>query len=123
MKHALAKGLTSQNVREIYDAARSKAFKHWIDEKGTEDNPGVWCRKPSKLSYEEAFDLIRKNKPHWVVSFRNDSYFGPDNVDYWEFGGCNLASNNYGEVFIWILVSVEDAETIFKDFGLSVESY
>lgn len=107
------------NPREIFDEALSKSFHSWVDEKGTEDNPGIWQRKPSNLSYEDAFNLILNNKPHWVISFRNNSYF--NQKDYWEFAGCNIASNIYGEVFIWINVDIEIAEEIFKKFNLIKE--
>lgn len=109
------------NPREIFNEALSKSFHSCVDEKGTKDNPGIRQRKSSKLSYEDAFNLILNNKPHWVISFRNNSYFNIKNKDYWEFGGCNIASNNYGEVFIWINVDVEIAEEIFKKFKLRKE--
>ena len=120
MKHAVISNLPD-NPKEIYDYALSKAYNHWVDEKGTMDHPSVWTREPSKLSYEEAFPIIQNNKPHWVISFRNHNYFGAE--DYWEFGGCNIASNDYGEVFIWIIVKVDVALEIFDKFGLIINEY
>jgi hypothetical protein len=120
MKHAVIKNIP-YNPKEIYDYALSKSFDTWIDEKGTKDNPGVWQRKLSKLSYEDAFSIILENKPHWVISFRNNIFFGEK--DYWEFGGCNIANNNYGEVFIWINVDVLEAEKIFEKFNLKKKEY
>ena len=120
MKHAIISNLP-KNPKLLFDKALSKSYNSWVDEKGTEDNPGVWQRQPSKLTYEEAFPIIQANKPHWVVSFREDSYFG--DKDYWEFGGCNIGSNDYGEVFIWIQVEVNIAEEIFKDFNLEIKWY
>lgn len=117
MKHVIIKNLP-KNPKKLFDEALSKSYNSWIDEKGTKDNPGIWQRRPSKLTYEEAFEIIQINKPHWVVSFRQNSYFG--DKDYWEFGGCNIASNSYGEVFIWICVDVDVAEKIFKTFKLEI---
>lgn len=121
MKRAIIKNLP-KNPREIYNKAKDVSFHSHVDEKGTKDNPNVFKRKNSKLSYEEAYRIIQNNKPHWVVSFRNQSYLSKDE-DYWEFGGCNIASNDYGEVFIWICVEPEAAEVIFKKFGLEKEEY
>ena len=120
MKHAIIKNIP-YNPEEIFDDALSKSFNHWVDEKGTKDNPGVFQRKPSKLSYEEAFNLILHNKPHWTIMFRNNSYFGEE--DYWEFGGGNISSSNYGSVYIWIQVNINDAKKIFKKFNLIKQEY
>ena len=72
-------------------------------------------------SYEDAFDVILHNKPHWVISFRDMSFYNEE--DYWEFGGSNLGSNSYGTVFIWIQVNIKDAEEIFNKFNLKQEKY
>ena len=112
-----------KNPREIYDYAKSKSFNFWIDEKGTEDNTGNWQRKPSKLTYDEAFEIIQNAKPHWVISYRNLSAITTHEKNHWEFGGCNIASNKYGEVFIWIEVDVDIAEEIFQKFGLKRKNY
>lgn len=122
MKHAIITNIP-ENPKVIFDEALSKSYHFWVDEKGTIDNPSIWHRKISNLSYAEAFEIIEKNKPHWVISFRNDSYFNKNNKDYWEFGGCNIASNDYGEVFIWICVYVDIAEEIFKKFDLKIKNY
>lgn len=110
-----------KDPREIYDEALRVSFHNWVDEKSTVDNPGYLQRKPSKLSYEEAFKIIQENKPHWVVSFRNISYLSNSEEDYWEFGGCNISDNDYGEVFIWIQVTPEEAHKIFVKFNLKIE--
>jgi len=121
MKHAIINNLP-KNPKEIYDAALAKSYKHWIDEMGTSDNPSHFQRKASKLTYDEAFPLIQKNNiPHWVISFRENSYFGQ--IDYWEFGGCNIGSTDYGTVFIWIKVLPADAEEIFAKFNLTKNEY
>lgn len=122
MKHSIITNIP-KNPKEIYDYALSKSFDSWIDEKNTKDNPGTWQRRPSKLSYEEAFKIIQNNKPHWVVSFRNESYIGSKLKDYWEFGGSNIGSNDYGTVFIWIKVDVEKAKEIFTKFKLETKEY
>lgn len=120
-KHANIKNLP-RDPREIFDYALSKSFDFWVDEKSTIDNPGYDTRKPSKLSYEVAFELIQSNKPHWVVSFRNASYLSTED-DYWEFGGCNIKANDYGEVFIWIKVEISEALKIFGKFNLEINEY
>lgn len=108
------------NPKEIYDYALSKSFLNWIDEKDSKDNPGI-SRKPSKLSYEEAFQHIQNNTPHWVISFRDNSSWHQES--FWEFGGCNIGSNDYGSVFIWINVKIKEAEKIFKKFNLKQNVY
>lgn len=122
MKHAIIQNIP-KNPRAIYDAALAKAFDHWVDEKGTKDNPGHFQRKPSKLTYEEAFEIIQNNHPHWVISFRNESYISSKLKDYWEFGGGNIGSSEYGSVFIWIKLDIEDALKIFQEFDLIVKEY
>lgn len=121
MKHAIITNIPD-NPREIMDYALSKSYQYWVDEKGTIDNPGVWTREPSKLSYEEAYNIIQNNNPHWVISFRNLSAISKDK-DYWEFGGCNIGNNNYGDVFIWIKVDVDIAKLILEKFNLQINEY
>ena len=119
-KHGIITNIP-KNPRDLFDYAKSKSNYFNIDEKGTEKHPSVWQRKDSDLSYDEAYKIIEGNTPHWVISFRNNSYFGDE--DYWEFGGCNIGSNDYGSVFIWINVEVEVALEIFKEFKLEVKEY
>ena len=120
MKHAIINNIP-KNPKDILDDALKISFNSWVDEKGTKDNPDVWRRNPSKLSYEEAFKIIQKNKPHWVISYRDMTIYNEDS--YWEFGGCNISSNDYGEVFIWIQVKIDDALDIFKKYNLKIKEY
>lgn len=120
MKHGIIKNIPD-NPKEILDYALSKCFKTWVDEKGTKKHPGHWSREKSDLSFEEAFDIIQNNSPHWVFSFRNHKELF-DNDDFWDFGGCNMGGND-GIIYIWIYVSVEDAEEIFKKFNLETKYY
>ena len=122
MKHARIINIP-KNPKEIYDYALSKSYNHWVDEKGTKDHPSIWKRELSKFNYTAAFHMINMYKPHWVISFRNESYISPNLKDYWEFGGCNIGKNRYGEVFIWIQVDVGEALEIFKKFNLTVNEY
>lgn len=121
MKHANIINLPKNRneVAEIYSDALNVSSDIWIDEKNTIDNP-IFTRKPSKLNYKEAFDLIAKNKPHWVVSYRNDSYINAQLDDYWEFSGCSIQENDYGDVFIFIKVPIEKANAIFQKYNLQV---
>lgn len=121
MKYAIIKNVP-KNPNKLFKEAISKSFNWWIDEKGTKDNPGVWKREPSKLTYEQAFEIIQNNKPHWVISFRNVSSIYNEE-DYWDFGGCNIGINDYGEVFIWIQVKVDVAEELFKKYKLEKNEY
>lgn len=121
MKYANISNIPN-NPKEILDYALSKSYENWIDEKGTNDNPGHWQRRPSKLTYEEAFEIIQKNKPHWVFSFRNRSYISSSLKDYWEFGGCNIRNGDYGTVFIWIKVNIKDAYELFDKFNLNIHN-
>lgn len=122
MKHGIIENIPN-NPKEILDAALFVSYENWVDEKDTIKNPSVFQRKPSSLTYEEAFKLIQSSKPHWVISYRNDSYINPKLQDYWEFGGCNIGSNEYGSVFIWIKVSLEEAEILFEKYKLKVDWY
>lgn len=124
-KHARIINLpkNNQQVKQLFDIALSQCFHSWIDEKGTKDNPGIFQRKLSKISYEEAFKIIQNNKPHWTIYFRNVSFISENEKDYWEFSGCNIASNDYGDVFIWIQVDPQIAQEIFQQFNLQIEEY
>ena len=112
-----------EKIKEILKEALSKSFHHWIDEKATKDHPGYATRQPSKLSFDEAFEIIKDNKPHWTIYFRNVSEITMNEEDYWEFGGCNISSGEYGYVFIWIQVSVNNAKEIFSKFELTIDEY
>jgi hypothetical protein len=123
MKHARVTNIP-KNPKILWEDAIKIADKHWVDEKGTPNHPSVWKRELSHLTFEEAFDLIQPYKPHWVILYRNQEYLtGIPEENYWEFGGCNIASNGYGDVFIWIQVKPKDAEELFKKYGLKVEWY
>jgi len=123
VKHSRAINIP-KNPKEIWLEAISMGSGLSIDEKGTEDNPGIWMREPSKLDFEEAFSIIQRSKPHWVMIFRNESYLTNDpNSDYWDFGGCNLGNNDYGEVFIFIKVSTENAKILFQKHGIEIEEF
>lgn len=110
--------------KHIFEDAISMGAEYHIDEKGTPDNPGIWQRQTSKLTFDEAFDLIQPYKPHWVCIFRNESYITnrPDD-DHWDLGGCNIASNGYGDVFIWIRLTPNIAEQLFVKYNLITEWY
>lgn len=112
-----------QDPKYILLEAIDLSFDFWIDEKGTIDNPSVGQRRPSKLTFDEAYELINNHKPHWLASFRNLSYISNNIQDHWWIGGCNIGANGYGEVFIWIHVSIEDAESLFKKWNLEIEWY
>jgi hypothetical protein len=120
MRHANISNIPS-NPKEIFDYAITKSFKTWVDEKGTEKHPRHTTRELSDLTYEEAYEIIQNNKPHWVISFRNNSYFGDE--DFWEFGGCNIANNSYGDVFIWIQVEESVGLEIINKFNLKINKY
>jgi hypothetical protein len=111
-----------KNPKDIMDEALKASFNTWVDEKGTKDNPGIWRRERSKLTYEEAYNIIQNNKPHWIICFR-DMHFTSMEEDYWDFGGCNIGENNYGDVYIWIKVNVEDALKIIEKYNLVQKQY
>lgn len=121
MKYSVVSNIP-KNPKELYEEALSRSYYFRVDEKGTKEHPGLFQRKQSSLSFEEAFKIIEENMPHWVISFRNMSQLCGEE-DYWEFGGCNIASNSYGEVFIWIHLKVEVAKEIFEKYKLEVQEY
>ena len=122
MKYARIKNIPKKPKR-LYDEALSKSYHYWIDEKGSKNNPDCWRRDRSDLTYEEAFSIIEKNKPHWVISYRNVSYINKVETDYWEFSACNIGENSYGDVFIWILLTEEEANKIFEKYKLKIDEY
>jgi hypothetical protein len=122
MKHGKIKNLPA-DIKPILDDALKVSFNYWVDEKGTKEHPSVWRRELSNLSYEEAYNIVSKNKPLWHIVFRNMKYLSKSEDDFWDFGGCNIGSNDYGEVFIWIQVSVEEAEKLFQKYNLEVEYF
>ena len=123
MIHARATNIP-KDPKHIWLEAISMESQLSIDEKGTIDHPGVWIRKPSKLDFEEAFSIIQRSKPHWVMIFRNESYLTNDpNSDYWDFGGCNLGNNDYGEVFIFIKVDPKNAQILFEKYNIKIEYF
>lgn len=105
-----------ENPRAILEEALSKSIRINIDEKSSNDNPSVATRASSKLTFEEAYKIINENKPHWLASFRDESYWNRES--YWDFGGCNIASNDYGEVFIFIHVKLNDGLEILEKYNL-----
>lgn len=122
-KHAIIENIPTDPLEILKDALKV-SFNDWVDEKGTEKYPSVWKRNKSELTFEEAYNIIQNSKPHWVFSFRNmKEITGGIAEDYWDFGGCNLSSNNYGEVFIWIHVDIISAEKIFKKYNLKIKCY
>ena len=110
-----------KDVKSIFNLAKEKSFEIRIEEKSSKNNPSYIKRASSTLFYQEAFEIINTSKPHWTVLFRNNSYFGEK--DFWEFSGCTIANNEYGEVFIFILVDLDQAEEIFNIFGLHKHRY
>jgi len=123
MRHARIKNISKDTFKEILEEAIKVSFNFHIDEKGTEKNPNWITRSKSDLTFEQAWDLIKDYSPHNVIIFRNESYINNNLNDYWEFGSCNIASNGYGEVFIFIDVSPKEAEKIFQKYDLEVEFY
>ena len=122
-KHAIIENIPTDPLEILKDALKV-SFNDWVDEKGTEKYTSVWKRNKSELTFEEAYNIIQNSKPHWVFSFRNMKEITNGTIeDYWDFGGCNLSSNNYGEVFIWIHVDIISAEKIFKKYSLKIKRY
>lgn len=108
-----------KNPLEILQEALKVSYHVQIDELGTEDNPSNLYRKSSKLTFEQAYEIINENTPHWLAIFRNESYFNVGLEDHWEFGGSNIATCDYGAVYVFIKVDLENAERIFKKFNLT----
>jgi hypothetical protein len=123
LKYRHGRSPLPKDPKDLLLEAISISIDWWIDEKGTIDNPGIFQRRPSKLTFDEAYELINNYKPHWLASFRNESYVVKGGEDYWDIGGCNIASNGYGEVFIWIKVLPNEAEELFKKWNMKIDWY
>lgn len=121
MHYAIVKNIP-KDPKELYLEALARSTYFRVDEKGTKEHPGHFQRKRSRLTFDEAYRIVEANVPHWVISFRNVSYLSRDE-DYWEFGGCNIGENSYGDVFIWIHVEPEVAKEIFEKYKLEVHEY
>lgn len=111
------------NFKPILDRALELSFESWVDEKGTEKHPDVWKRNRSNLSIDEAYNIIKDNKPLWGIHFRNEGYIIEGGEDYWEFGGTNIKDFNNGMYYVWIKVSLNNADTIFEEFKLIKKFY
>lgn len=123
MKHAQISNIPDSPL-EILLEAKNVSFNYHIDELWSKDNPDSWKRKPSKLSFEEAYELINPYNPHWGILYRDQEYItGGREKSYWEFGGCNLGTNGYGTVYMFIQVEVDKAEEIFKKHSLTINKY
>jgi hypothetical protein len=122
MKHARVINMP-KNPYDLFKEAIELGSEYHIDEKGTKDHPSIAQRQPSKLLFDEAFEIIKNAKPHWVCIFRNISYLSDKEDDYWDLGGCTIAENDYGDVFIFIIVKPDVAEKLFEKYKLEVEWY
>lgn len=123
MKHSRITNIPKSPL-EIFLEAKNVSFDCHIDETGSEDNPSSWIRKRSKLTFEEAYELIHPYKPNWVILYRDLEYITRGREkSYWEFGGCNISDNGYGTVFMFISVEIEKAEEIFKKYNLEIDWY
>ena len=123
MKHAKVSNIPNSPL-EILLEAKNVSFNYFIDEMGSKDNPSSWIRKSSKLTFEEAYELINPYKPHWVILYRDyEPLTEGGRESYWEFGGCNIGDNGYGTVYLFISVDIEKAEEIFKKYDLKINWY
>lgn len=123
MMYAKINNTPKDNIKEIFDCALLKSYNYHVDEFGTKDNPNIWTRKQSKLSYEEAFEIIKNNEPYSVISYRNESYLSNQLNDFWEFCISNNKHGEYGTLFIWISVNVKESLEIFEKFKLNINEY
>ena len=113
-----------ENPKQLWLEAIEAAFSVEISERGSAANPTHWQRRASALSFEQAFDLIQPFNPHWVIMYRDEAYFTGRQEDcYWDFGGCNIGENGYGDVFMYIRVKDEPARKLFEKYGLHVDWY
>jgi hypothetical protein len=120
MKHSRITNIPKSPL-EIFLEAKNVSFNYHIDELGSKDNPSSSIRKRSKLTFEEAYELMNPYKPHWVIIYRDQEHItGGQEKSYWEFGGSNLSDNGYGIVYMFISVEIEKAEEIFKKYNLNI---
>lgn len=112
-----------KNPKQLMLDAIGVSFRHFVHERSTESNPSAFVRAQSSLTFEQAYDLINPYNPHWVIMFRNEEYWTGNSEDnYWEFGGCNMTNNGYGEVYVFIRVKENRARELFEKYGLTLSS-
>jgi hypothetical protein len=122
MRHNTVVNVPTDPKQLMLDAIEV-SFRHFVHERSTESNPSAFVRAQSSLTFEQAYDLINPYNPHWVIMFRNEEYWtGNSDDNYWEFGGCNLANNGYGEVYVFIRVKEDRARELFEKYGLTLSS-
>ena len=105
-----------KDIKEILDYAKSLTTHFWVDEKGSKKHPDIQQRHTSELTIDEAYNLMKDTQCLWAAHFRDMK--GNMDDDYWDFGGTTIERIEYGELFIWIQLSKEEANKVIKKFNL-----
>lgn len=83
-----------------------------------------WMRQPSKLTLEDATNLILKAPENYFTFVLRNGYhsqFGGADVRYWEFclsGMKKTEDLNYVEIFIWIEIEEESGFKLVEKYKL-----
>jgi hypothetical protein len=106
------------SIRRLFSDALHNCYLFSVDEKAAN---GTFTREPSTVSYAEAMQifLTKGERVHWTILYR-DQLFKDDQL-YWEFGACTLARES--DIFIWIRVRPEVAQSIFTKHNLTINWY
>lgn len=105
-----------KDYTDIFIEAYENSYSCQIDELFSQKYPNSVYRNRSDLSFNQAFDIIKNNSPHKTIILRNVM----DDDVYWEFGISSLSTDSeYGIVYIFINVKIDNAEKIFKKYNLN----
>ena len=118
MNHAKVNVPKDKKVRKkLYEEALLSSFEFWVDELDV-------SKSFRRQRIDDSFSLVLHNclndkSTHWVILFRDKVV--SDDVEHYEFGASTMTEKP--TQFLWIKVSVEDAERLFKRYKLKINKY
>jgi hypothetical protein len=120
MKHGRITNIpkTAASLKRLFSDALANCYLFRVDEKRANVS---FTREPSTISYNEALSIFLKKgeRVHWTILYR-DPLFENEQA-HWEFGACSLTRES--DVFIWIRVRPEIAQSLFTKYNLTINWY